>query len=213
MDGAGIGHLQGTILGLKNREDSGFLESHPSPQSFSRKKPIWMPSFSPVYSQCIPILRFIRQKRQRDAPTFPKESEGAFYLGAHSQGLDCSLEEAREAWFSQIQESREKRAGTRCVCGLLSSRKTVAPSPSPGLSTRNSGALLDRALAWMSSSHGFLSTSPHPQKKEKKKSQKNPSPIWRIKCLGGNPSSAESGGKAPSTSPGKNFQVLSAPEL
>lgn len=174
MDGAGIGHLQGTILGLKNREDSGFLESHPSPQSFSRKKPIWMPSFSPVYSQCIPILRFIRQKRQRDAPTFPKESEGAFYLGAHSQGLDCSLEEAQEAWFSQIQESREKRAGTRCVCGLLSSRKTVAPSPSPGLSTRNSGALLDRALAWDEQLPWIPFHFPPPTKKRKKeKSEKS----------------------------------------
>lgn len=173
MDGARIGHLQGTILGLKTRENSGLLESHPSPQSFSRKKPIWMPNFSPVYSQCIPILHFIREKRQREAPTFPKESEGTFYPGAHSRGLDFSLEQAREAWFSQIQESREKRAGTRCVCGLLSSRKTVAPSPSPGLSTRNSGALLDRALAWDEQLPWILFHLPPSTKKIFKKSEKS----------------------------------------
>lgn len=113
---------------------------------------------------------------------------------------------------------RSRRAGKReqeraaCVASSPPGKlwhQVQAQGSAPGIQE------LSLTVLWpgMSSSHGFLSTSPHPQKKEKKKSQKNPSPIWRIKCLGGNPSSAESGGKAPSTSPGKNFQVLSAPEL
>lgn len=59
-----------------------------------------------------------------------------------------------------------------CVAsGVLSSRKTVAQSPSPGLSTRNSGVLLDRALAW--DEQLPRDSFPFPPSAKKKKSEKS----------------------------------------
>ena len=81
----------------------------------------------------------------------------------------------------------------------------MAQGPSAGLSTRKFRVRVDRALALGEQLQRDSFPFPHLQR-----SMKNTYPIWRIKCLGGNPNSAEVNGKSPSISPGKNFQVLSA---
>lgn len=84
----------------------------------------------------------------------------------------------------------------------------MAEGPSPGLSIRKFGVCLDRALALGEQLRRDPFPFPHLQR-----GMKNTYPIWRIKCLGGSPSSTEGNGKSPSASPGKNFQVLSVLEL
>lgn len=109
--------------------------------------------------------------------------------------------------FSWVQESSEQSVGTRTLCvasSVLFCRKTVAEGPSTGLSTRKLGVRVDRALALGEPQQRDSFPFPHLQK-----SMKNTYPIWRIKCLGGNPNSTEVNGRSPSVSPGKNFKVLS----
>lgn len=80
----------------------------------------------------------------------------------------------------------------------------MAQGPSTGLSTRKFGVHVDRALALGEQLQSDSFPFPHLQE-----SMKNTYPIWRIKCLGGDPNSTEVNGRSPSVSPGKNFEVLS----